>query len=569
MVLIHDESSPTTYRFAMNVPEGGYTKVNSDGSATVYDKDGNAIRQVARPWAFDAAGRPQKTWYTVDENGDLIQHVEPAENALFPILADPMDNSLLPFGVNEGAFANSTPAPPNYTLGDALSDQGKAAIAPPPAPAPEVASPQQEGISGVQPAPQAEDPTNFMTPTINLLNGPPPAETPEVDKAPSPLPFDIMKTDENQDSPGPQEAGMPFGVDKGLFSNSAPADPNSGIAEAIDQAWTLAGVPDFIYTDREKLKDEALRAPDGSVVNPLSDADGNIYGEEQHLPDGTTRTLLFNDHGGTTVQTSDDEPILHYFGNGMVSSAFRDPATGDISQSLTDPASGAWSRTVTHPDGTVTFDSFDPETGQTVLVTPGATTITRSDGTVVRLPARPGDSGSIITKEGKVEEVAPGSDRWAEILETAGVAKSQIENGEADIRDSSLPFIELLSGVGSDFASPLIYPSVGDAIISAGAANAVRAGSRDALRMAKFAKLGGGVLAPLGFGLGVRTSIDNGVDTDVAVISNGAGTIAAATPALLLGLLTSNPPGWAVGLVIAGGAGAGFVVTRLVEGWMN
>ncbi len=89
MVLIHDESSPTTYRFAMNVPEGGYTKVNSDGSATVYDKDGNAVRQVARPWAFDAAGRPQKTWYTVDENGDLIQHVEPAENALFPILADP------------------------------------------------------------------------------------------------------------------------------------------------------------------------------------------------------------------------------------------------------------------------------------------------------------------------------------------------------------------------------------------------------------------------------------------------------------------------------------------------
>ncbi|MEJ9079307.1 ribonuclease domain-containing protein [Gordonia malaquae] len=92
MVLIHDESSPTTYRFAMNVPEGGYTKVNPDGSATVYDKDGNAIRQVARPWAFDAAGRPQKTWYTVDENGDLIQHVEPAENALYPILADPTDS---------------------------------------------------------------------------------------------------------------------------------------------------------------------------------------------------------------------------------------------------------------------------------------------------------------------------------------------------------------------------------------------------------------------------------------------------------------------------------------------
>ncbi|MCF8572146.1 hypothetical protein L5G32_17950 [Gordonia sp. HY002] len=86
---MHDESSPTTYRFAMNVPPGGHTKVNPDGSAIIYDKDGNAIRQVARPWAFDAAGRPQKTWYTVDENGDLIQHLEPADNAIFPILADP------------------------------------------------------------------------------------------------------------------------------------------------------------------------------------------------------------------------------------------------------------------------------------------------------------------------------------------------------------------------------------------------------------------------------------------------------------------------------------------------
>jgi hypothetical protein len=115
MVLIHDESSPTTYRFAMNVPEGGYTKVNSDGSATVYDKDGNAIRQVARPWAFDAAGRPQKTWYTVDENGDLIQHVEPAENALFPIVADPLDMCTVDdMNANGVADAQEGVPPPAY-----------------------------------------------------------------------------------------------------------------------------------------------------------------------------------------------------------------------------------------------------------------------------------------------------------------------------------------------------------------------------------------------------------------------------------------------------------------------
>ncbi|UQE75726.1 hypothetical protein MYK68_03660 [Gordonia sp. PP30] len=52
------------------------------------------VRSYARPWAFDSAGRPQKTWYEVDQNGDLIQHVEPADNALYPILADPTDTAV-------------------------------------------------------------------------------------------------------------------------------------------------------------------------------------------------------------------------------------------------------------------------------------------------------------------------------------------------------------------------------------------------------------------------------------------------------------------------------------------
>ncbi|MFT4398458.1 hypothetical protein ACLTEW_26390, partial [Gordonia lacunae] len=94
-MLIHDDTSPNTYRFAMDVPPGGHTEVHPDGTATVYDRDNNPIQQVARPWAFDATSQPQKTWYTVDDNGDLIQHVEPTDNAVYPILADPTDTSLL------------------------------------------------------------------------------------------------------------------------------------------------------------------------------------------------------------------------------------------------------------------------------------------------------------------------------------------------------------------------------------------------------------------------------------------------------------------------------------------
>ncbi|QTI69860.1 hypothetical protein [Gordonia polyisoprenivorans] len=89
LVLINDPSSPKSYVFQEDVPPGGHIGVNPDGSATVYDATGKPVSQIAKPWAFDAAGRPQKTWYTVDENGDLVQHVEPAPNALYPILADP------------------------------------------------------------------------------------------------------------------------------------------------------------------------------------------------------------------------------------------------------------------------------------------------------------------------------------------------------------------------------------------------------------------------------------------------------------------------------------------------
>lgn len=91
LVLINDALSPDTYVFDMDVPPGGRTVVNPDGSATVYDAEGIPVRRVKPPWAFDSLGQPQKTWYTVDENGNLVQHVDAAPNALYPILADPDD----------------------------------------------------------------------------------------------------------------------------------------------------------------------------------------------------------------------------------------------------------------------------------------------------------------------------------------------------------------------------------------------------------------------------------------------------------------------------------------------
>ncbi|MGZ8178049.1 hypothetical protein ACXVUM_08950 [Williamsia sp. SKLECPSW1] len=94
LVLINDETSPRAYVFHENVPPGGRIDVNPDGSATIYDQNGRAVSHIAKPWAYDSLGQPQRTWYTVDDNGNLVQHVGAELNALYPILADPDKNTL-------------------------------------------------------------------------------------------------------------------------------------------------------------------------------------------------------------------------------------------------------------------------------------------------------------------------------------------------------------------------------------------------------------------------------------------------------------------------------------------
>ena len=92
LVLINDATSPREYVFHENVPPGGHIAVNPDGTATIYDRDGRAVSTIAKPWAYDALGRPQRTWYTVGDNGDLVQHVDASDDALYPILADPNED---------------------------------------------------------------------------------------------------------------------------------------------------------------------------------------------------------------------------------------------------------------------------------------------------------------------------------------------------------------------------------------------------------------------------------------------------------------------------------------------
>ncbi|WCT05916.1 polymorphic toxin type 24 domain-containing protein [Rhodococcus qingshengii] len=94
LVLINDATSPRSYRFPLNVPEGGHATKNPDGSISVFDVAGREVTHYDAPWAYDATGKPVPTEYEIDGN-ELVQHVYPEHDSLFPILADPSWSGVL------------------------------------------------------------------------------------------------------------------------------------------------------------------------------------------------------------------------------------------------------------------------------------------------------------------------------------------------------------------------------------------------------------------------------------------------------------------------------------------
>nr|WP_162933203.1 hypothetical protein [Corynebacterium lactis] len=89
-MVVPDASAPHEHRFDVVVPPDGEMVTNPDGSVDVVDSQGRVVDHVRRPWAFDAAGRPVKTWYEIDnQRGQLVQKVAPDQSVVYPIVADP------------------------------------------------------------------------------------------------------------------------------------------------------------------------------------------------------------------------------------------------------------------------------------------------------------------------------------------------------------------------------------------------------------------------------------------------------------------------------------------------
>ncbi|OZD73660.1 hypothetical protein CH272_01490 [Rhodococcus sp. 05-340-1] len=94
LVLINDATSPRSYRFPLHVPDGGHATENPDGSVSVFDAAGREVTHYDAPWAYDATGEPVPTEYEI-EGDELVQHVYPGPDSIFPILADPSWSGVL------------------------------------------------------------------------------------------------------------------------------------------------------------------------------------------------------------------------------------------------------------------------------------------------------------------------------------------------------------------------------------------------------------------------------------------------------------------------------------------
>ncbi|MBS4103591.1 hypothetical protein KFZ73_20385, partial [Tsukamurella paurometabola] len=82
-------------KFTTEVPTapGEELVERADGSVVLVSSGtGQVVRTVKAPWAKDALGRDQPTWYTIDKVDDqtstITQHIAPNKNALYPLVAD-------------------------------------------------------------------------------------------------------------------------------------------------------------------------------------------------------------------------------------------------------------------------------------------------------------------------------------------------------------------------------------------------------------------------------------------------------------------------------------------------
>lgn len=86
-IVIHDESAPSTFQFAVEIDGSPADLELVDGAVLVKDAAGNVANMIAPGWATDALGQELRTSYTVAD-GVVTQEVW-HQGATYPVVADP------------------------------------------------------------------------------------------------------------------------------------------------------------------------------------------------------------------------------------------------------------------------------------------------------------------------------------------------------------------------------------------------------------------------------------------------------------------------------------------------
>jgi len=91
VIRIDGPSSPTWYRFPLDLPVGASASLAADGSVVI-DEFGGPVGSFAPPWAKDAIGRSLPTHFSLSGSpaaGYVLSQEVQISGAAFPVLADP------------------------------------------------------------------------------------------------------------------------------------------------------------------------------------------------------------------------------------------------------------------------------------------------------------------------------------------------------------------------------------------------------------------------------------------------------------------------------------------------
>ena len=98
--VLNSDDAPSEYRYDLAAGAEVTIELFADQSAIVWNSDNQYVAAIAPPWAYDQAGTPVNTWFTV-EGSTLVQHVEHRNaDVSYPVTADPW------MGINLFDWAN-------------------------------------------------------------------------------------------------------------------------------------------------------------------------------------------------------------------------------------------------------------------------------------------------------------------------------------------------------------------------------------------------------------------------------------------------------------------------------